>query len=46
MPIKFDDISWPKTRRYWLLNARVPACLLNEIPATLLPADAEGVVIY
>jgi len=44
MPIKFDDISWPKTRRYWLLNARVPACLLNEIPATLLPADAEGVV--
>jgi cytosine deaminase len=44
MPVKFDNISWPQTRRYWLLNASVPACLLNEIPATLLPADAEGVV--
>jgi cytosine deaminase len=44
MLVKFDDISWPKTRRYWLLNGRVPACLLNQIPAALLPADAEGVV--
>src|ERR1700728_128296 len=43
MPIKFDDISWPKTRRYWLINARVPACLLSEAPETLEPND-EGVV--
>jgi cytosine/creatinine deaminase len=43
MPIKFSDIAWPKTRRYRLANARVPACLLSEVSASL-PADAEGVV--
>jgi cytosine/creatinine deaminase len=44
MPIEFADIAWLKSRRYRLANARVPACLLSEVPATLLPADAEGVV--
>jgi cytosine/creatinine deaminase len=43
MPIRFADIAWPNTSRYWLANARVPACLLDG--ATLLmPPDAEGVV--
>jgi cytosine/creatinine deaminase len=44
MPIKFSDIAWPKTRRYWLSNARVPACLLSGLSTPLQPADAEGVV--
>jgi cytosine/creatinine deaminase len=39
---QFADIAWPSARRYWLANARVPACLLND--AAQLPADAEGVV--
>jgi cytosine/creatinine deaminase len=42
MPIQFADIVWPRTRRYWLINARVPACLL-EAPLRK-PADAEGVI--
>jgi cytosine/creatinine deaminase len=43
MPIKFADIAWPATRRFWLANARVPACMLDKaaLPA---PIDAEGVV--
>ena len=44
MPIRFADINWPKTRRYWLANARVPVCLLGDAGASLAPADAEGVV--
>jgi cytosine deaminase len=45
MPIRFADIIWPTTRRYWLVNARVPACLVVADGArALLPADAEGVV--
>jgi cytosine/creatinine deaminase len=43
MPIRFADIAWPSARRYWLINARVPACLLDDAAAQL-PADAEGVV--
>jgi cytosine deaminase len=41
MPIQFADISWPKMRHFWLVNARVPACLLDI--AMVQPADAEGV---
>jgi cytosine/creatinine deaminase len=44
MPIKFADIVWPATRHYWLVNARVPGCLLGETAAPLAPIDAEGVV--
>ncbi|HTV31361.1 MAG TPA: cytosine deaminase [Xanthobacteraceae bacterium] len=44
MPIRFADITWPTASRYWLVNARVPVCLLGTLPATLPPADAEGVV--
>jgi cytosine deaminase len=42
MPIRFADISWPCAQRYWVADARVPACLLDaEWPG---PTDAEGVV--
>lgn len=44
MPITFADIVWPRTARYWLANARIPACLLAEAAAQPLPADREGVV--
>ena len=44
MPIRFADIAWPTTPRYWLINARVPACLLDGDTSSLGPADAEGVV--
>lgn len=44
MPIRFADISWPTAARYWLANARVPACLLDGQPSSLLPADTEGVI--
>ena len=43
-PLRFADISWPTAGRYWLTNARVPVCLLSEVPPILLPADLEGVV--
>jgi cytosine deaminase len=39
-PIKFADIRWPSAGRYWLVNARVPACVLGEAPG---PLDADGV---
>jgi cytosine deaminase len=42
MPLRFTDIAWPTARRCWLMNARVPACLLDA--AAPSPADAEGVV--
>jgi cytosine/creatinine deaminase len=44
MPIKFADIVWPTASRYWLTNARVPACVMGD--SAVLPAavDAEGVV--
>src|SRR5277367_2551759 len=44
MPIRFADIVWPSTRRYWLANARVPECLLDDGNKFSMPADAEGVV--
>jgi cytosine/creatinine deaminase len=44
MPIKFEAINWPSTARYWLANARIPACLFGEGVAASLPADNEGVV--
>jgi cytosine deaminase len=44
MPIHFSDIAWPAARRYWLANARVPACLLADPDALAVTADDEGVV--
>jgi cytosine/creatinine deaminase len=44
MPIRFADIIWPTTRRYWLANARVPTALLADGMALPTPVDAEGVV--
>ena len=44
MPILFADIAWPATRRYWLANARVPACLLADAAALPAPQDGEGVL--
>jgi cytosine deaminase len=44
MPIRFADIIWPTERRYWLVNARVPACMLADGTALPVTADAEGVV--
>jgi cytosine deaminase len=43
MPIKFADIIWPRERRYWLRNARVPACLLGT-GASFGPRDTEDVL--
>ena len=45
MPIKFADIEWPTTPRYWLANARVPVCLLAQGTTLSMPADAEGIVV-
>lgn len=44
MPIRFADIAWPSVGRYWLANARVPACLLADPAALSAATDAEGVV--
>jgi cytosine/creatinine deaminase len=44
MPIRFAEVSWPATRRYWLADARVPACTLGDGAASLTPPDGEGVV--
>jgi cytosine deaminase len=43
MPIKFADIIWPTASRYWLLNARIPACVLANA-AFCAPPDTEGVI--
>jgi cytosine deaminase len=43
MPIRFADISWPAARRYWLVNARVPLCLLDDKLASVSDGDGEGV---
>jgi hypothetical protein len=43
MPIQFSQFRWPVECRYWLANARVPACLLPETGLTAV-ADDEGVV--
>ena len=43
MPIRFADIVWPSAGHYWLVNARLPACMLDgAVPCG--PADAEGIV--
>jgi cytosine deaminase len=44
MSIRFADIAWPAARRYWIVNARAPACLLADPAALSSAADAEGVV--
>jgi cytosine/creatinine deaminase len=44
MPIRFTDISWPEASRYWLMNARIPACLLGDGATPPSAVDAEGVV--
>jgi cytosine/creatinine deaminase len=44
MPTRFAEISWPTASRYWLVNARVPACLLSEMPSSPSKPDTEGVV--
>lgn len=41
--MRFVDIQWPTGGRYWLRNARVPACLLSAPGACGVP-DEEGVV--
>jgi cytosine/creatinine deaminase len=43
VPIQFSQFRWPLEPRYWLANARVPACLLPETGLTA-GADDEGVV--
>ncbi len=43
-PIRFADIRWPTTGRYWLTGACAPACLINSGAADLPPPDAEGIV--
>jgi cytosine/creatinine deaminase len=43
MPITFADIEWPTEGRYWMTNARVPACLVEDNAALTAPLDAEGV---
>jgi cytosine deaminase len=42
MPIRFADIRWSTDRRYWLANARVPICLLDDVAAPER-IDSEGV---
>ena len=44
MPTRFADILWPKAERYWIANARVPACLVGDGALLLMPPDDEGVV--
>ena len=44
MPIKFADISWPTERRFWLVNTRVPVCMMVDDAASSGPPDGEGVV--
>jgi len=43
MPIRFADIFWPAARRYWVMNARVPLCLLDDKLAGSSRGDGEGV---
>jgi cytosine/creatinine deaminase len=43
MPITFADIKWPTERRYRIINARVPACLVEDSAALTGPLDTEGV---
>jgi cytosine/creatinine deaminase len=41
--MRFTDITWPVTRRYWLANARVPVCLLADPTVLSGTTDGEGV---
>lgn len=43
MPIRFSEIVWPDTTRYWLANARIPECVLSGVTLLERP-DGEGVV--
>src|SRR5882757_4962310 len=43
MPPRFADIAWPDAPRYWLANARVPACTIAGAPPAA-QADPEGVI--
>lgn len=42
-PTRFADITWPVARRYWIVNARVPECLLADARA-FAAKDAEDLV--
>lgn len=42
-PTRFSDIAWPNARRYWIVNAHVPACLLAD-PSAFTARDAEDLV--
>ena len=44
MPTRFADITWPDASRYWLVNARIPACLLGAPTVPGSGIDPEGVV--
>ena len=44
MPIRFADIAWANTRRFWIANARVPACVMIGAAALPTPVDAEGII--
>jgi cytosine deaminase len=44
MTLALADIRWPKAKRYWLANARIPACLLVDRDRGSVTADDEGVV--
>jgi cytosine/creatinine deaminase len=44
MPIPFSDIAWRTGSRYWLVDARVPLCLVADSSGFAHPADDEGVV--
>lgn len=40
-PTRFADIAWPDARRYWIVNARVPACLLADTSAFTTRDDED-----
>jgi cytosine deaminase len=40
-PTRFADIAWPDARRYWIVNARVPACLLADASAFAARDDED-----
>jgi cytosine/creatinine deaminase len=41
--MRFADITWPVTRRYWLANARLPICLIADPTFLSATTDVEGV---
>ncbi|HVZ13237.1 MAG TPA: cytosine deaminase, partial [Bauldia sp.] len=40
-PTRFADIGWPDARRYWIVNARVPGCLLADAGACTTRDDED-----